>query len=232
MSNKHRIGRISLLIIILVVVTLSGATANNISLTEKEIEILAGDTMGLLNGGIRVAPIIRSEHPDGVAVVKTDVAFFNTQNESVTLDVLKQPFWEEREHTVKENYTFYLMPNLNWVETQDQITINPMSKYIMPVTIKMPVEEGFDLAEGGGFICMIGVSRVGYEEAYAHKLFLILEEGIDTTSGGSFDLGFNPVYLLSLVVVGGVILAVVLYKRRTSAYEYDDYDDNEEYEPY
>jgi len=222
----------SLLIFLLVVVTLSGATAENISLTEKEIEILAEDTIGLLNGGVRIAQIIRSKHPDGTAVIITDVSFFNTQNESVTFNIQKEHFWEEREHTVKDNYTFYFMPDLNWVDVPAQITVEPFSKYIMPVTITMPIEEGFNKAKGGGFICLIGASRVGVETSHAHKLFLLLEETVEATEEATFDLGFNPIYLLSLVVVGGVIVAVVLFRRRASEYEDDEYDEYEDYETY
>lgn len=231
MGAKH-IGRISLLMLLLVVVTLSGATANNTALTQAEIDNLEPDTIGLLNGGIRTVEINRYDFNSDVAVVTTDLSFFNTQDTAVALNVDVEPFWEEREHTIKENYTFYFLPDLNWVKVPYQITIDPMSKYIMPVTIEMPLEEGFEKSKGGGFICMVSATRAGYEDSFAHKLFIILsEEKTDNNNTGfSLNLGFNPIYLLSVAVVGGLVVAVVIKKRRDQYYDEDEEYEDEYYE--
>lgn len=232
MGTKH-IERISLLISLLVVISLSSATAGNIALTKNEINVLEPDTIGLLNGGVRVVEIIKNNYDGDTAIIQTDVSFFNTEDTDVTLDIAVEQFWEEREHTIKKNYTFYFMPNLNWVTTPDSITIQPMSKYIMPVTIEMPIKEGFEKSRGGGFICMISASRVGYEESHAHKLFLVLKEKPDDKTSGFNLLNIDPIYLLSLGAVGGIAVVAVVLKKRKEQYsdDYGEYDDEYQEEP-
>lgn len=216
------------MIIILLVVTLSSAMAGNKLLTQKEIDVLAENTVGLLNGGVRIVEIKKEDFKNqSVATINTDVSFFNTMSIPQDFSIYTEPFEIERTHIIKKDYIFHLLPNLNWITVPDKITVEPMSKYIMPVTVNMPLEEGFEKAKGGGFICYITASRVGVESVHSHKLFLVLEE-----ETSALKLGFDPIYLVSVAVVGGVVAVALVIRKRRSEYYEDEYEDDYEYETY
>lgn len=201
--------------IILLVVTIfaSCAQGDNIPLSQSEIDHYSKDSIGLLNGGINVININFDDYKDSDFVeLTTEVSFFNTKDTAITLNLVVEQFYEEREHTVKPNYIYYFLPDISWVSITSQITIQPNNKYNLPIHIKLPKQEAFEKAKGGGYICMVA----GYwgegalQSSAAHKLFLTMPtEFTKTDTTKEKPITIFDILLYSIV---GTIVLFVSYK--------------------
>lgn len=212
MNTKARV-ELTLMLIFLLVLTLPTAIAENQPLSEYESKHLASDTVGMLNNGIREVTIVYEEYNDTV-IYNTHIAFFNTKNESVIIDVDIEDYWEERRvHTVKNNYTYGNLPDLSWIIVPETIEIEPNSRYIVSIEICMPKDEAYAEREEGGYLCLVSAKIRGIETGPSQKLFLTLLTN-PVVNKEKDNPGINLLWyqVLSIVIVT-VVIIFIIYKK-------------------
>jgi len=198
-------------LVLVVTMFIPSTEANNIALSNSEINHLPNDNIGLLHGGIKIIDIDYDEFKNNEFIeIDTKLTFFNTKGTPITLRIIVEQFYEEREHTVKDNYIYYFLPTVDWIQTPDEITIQPNHKYNLPVHIKLPKKEAFEKAHGGGYICLVS----GYwgeelvQSSTAHKLFINIPTDIENTKEKQIINSFFDVFIYS--IIGTIILFIFL----------------------
>jgi len=179
-------------------------TAELQPLTEEQITSLGPGKSGMLAGGITVIEVTLTN--EKYTSVTFPVIYFNTGKEPISQKPYPMAFWEEREHTVKENYIYYLLPSLDWVsikEEDKEISIPENHKYYVNVTVTIPNEEVREKSKEGGFIFLIASDASGAQISAvpARKIFLTINHTPAIFSIMLFTL------MLSVIAV----VAVVMY---------------------
>lgn len=218
--KKNRKAGLIFTILFLLVLTLPTAVAENIPLTEYEKEHLQDDTFGMLNNGV-MEVVFHSYAFDDIIIGDTKIAFFNTLDEDLTVNVYVESYWEERrEHRIRENYTYGSIPNLNWVFVPELITINSNSKYILPLTIEMPKKQAYEQNEDGGYICLITANAQSHELAPSQKLFITLFGDVDSIPVS--EPFVIPFWVIIILIIGIAIGLIVFFFTRFEYVEIDE----------
>jgi len=168
--------QVAVVLSLLLILMLPIATAQLEQMREDQIEHVGTGKTGMLSGGITMKDVKLSDNE--YTYIDFSIVYFNTNTEDVTYKPYPMAFWEEREHTVKEDYTYYLLPDLEWVTIEDtEFTIPQNHKYYVNVTVKMPTEEAREKSKDGGFIFLISSEAQGGQISIvpARKIFLTIE---------------------------------------------------------
>lgn len=203
-SSMKSIVTVVLMLFILMLV-LPITTAELQPLAEQQITDLGPGRTGMLAGGISVIDVTLSSGE--YTVIETSVVYFNTGELPAIHKPYPMAFWEEREHTVKENYIYYLLPSLNWVSIKDEdkeISIPENYKYYVNVTVTIPNEEAREKSKEGGFIFLIASEGGGGQISAipARKIFLTINH-IPTI--------FSVITLTLMLSVIAVVAIVMFY---------------------
>lgn len=207
-----------MLTIFFVLLVLPITTAELQPLTEQQIVDLGPGKTGMLAGGISVISVSLSD--EEFTTVELKVIYFNTNAEPITYKPYPMAFWEEREHTVKENYTYYLLPDLGWVSIEDEeISIPENHKYYVNVTITIPNEEAQEKSKDGGFIFLIASQGSGAQISAipARKIFLTINH---TPAIFSFIL---LILMLSVIIVVAIVMYYLSRKIKIKAEVEEDH---------
>lgn len=172
--------QLAIILSLLLVVAMPIISAENVPLTKKEISRFKKNEFGLVSYGhfwqnYEYHRNVNDEYID----FNTQITIYNTYNESITLKLKPIQFSEEREHsTIRENYTYYKLPNLDWVNIPEELTIEPFSKYTTIISTQIPVAEAYEQNKDGGFIFLItmDVEESQLTAVPAYKVFVTLLE--------------------------------------------------------
>ena len=194
--------KIVVALVLSLILLLPTASAELQAMTEEQISHTGPDKTGMLAGGITVKDVQLSFSE--YTVIEFQIVYFNTNTEDATYKPYPMAFWEEREHTVKENYTYYLLPNLSWVSIEDtEISIPENHKYYVNVTVTIPNEEAREKSKEGGFIFLISSEGTGGQISVvpARKIFLTINH----------TPAIFSIMLLTLMLSVIAVVAVVMY---------------------
>lgn len=191
--------------IFFILLVLPITTAELQPLTEQQIIDLGPGKTGMLAGGISVIEVTLSN--EEFTTIELKVIYFNTNKETIIYKPYPMAFWEEREHTVKENYIYYLLPDLNWVSIENgdlEVSIPENHKYYVNITVTIPNEEAREKRKDGGFIFLIASEGSGSQISAipARKIFLTIN---DTPAI------FSIITLILMLSVITVVVVVMFY---------------------
>jgi hypothetical protein len=240
MLKRNRSGLILIISFILVLTLPNIVSAENIYLTKDEISKLKPDTIGMLNNGVGEVVVYLGDYDESETVKKEiQVAYFNTWDFDVEVEVYSEKYWEERrEHSVRGNYTYGSIPNPDWVTTPTKIIIKADSKYIVTARLNIPVSNLLEDEErdGGGYICLLTARPIGVETAPSQKLFITLFGEASPAPPPAPPIEIPGWALWVALGIIGLIVAFFIFSRfkftREEDEEYDDdydiFDDEEE----
>lgn len=198
--------KIVVALVLILVLLLPTSTAELQAMTDEQVSHTGPNKTGMLAGGITVKDIQLSSSE--YTIVEFQIVYFNTKTEDVTYKPYPMAFWEEREHTVKEDYIYYLLPNLSWVSIEEtEISIPENYKYYVNVTVTIPNEEAKEKCKEGGFIFLISSESEGGQISIvpARKIFLTINY-IPTV--------FSAITLVLMLSVIAVVAIVMFYISR------------------
>jgi len=212
-----------LILILLIVLTIPTISAQNKPLTQKEINKFGKNEFGLLSYD-HFYDVFKYERNlnDEYKTFKGEITVYNTYNRTLNIIISKTLFSEERVHdTIRKNYTYYQLPNINWVTIPKSIKVQPNQKYTFEYSVKMPVEEAFELSKGGGYIFLIipYVDDATVQTAPGYKVFITLldEDKKSDINGGSpvTDEEINIPLLFNIIILAfSSIILLISFKNR------------------
>ena len=218
--NNHYM--LALFLSLLLVLTIPTATATNIPLTQKEVKKYGADEFGLLSNGhfYKVFEYNRSPN-DEYKQFKGTITMYNTYNKVLNIEIDKTFFSEEREHdTIKKDYIYYNLPNLDWITIPDEITIQPNHKYTFEYSINLPVKKAFQMNKDGGYIFLIiptVESEKDVQVTPAYKVFITLIDPLGTIKEEDDIPSLIGIFLL---IFSGLLLFIIyFYKRKETTKE-------------
>jgi len=207
---------------LILMLTIPIISANNIPLTQKEINKFGEDEFGLLSYDHFYDIFTYTKNPnDEYKTFEGEITVYNTYNISLKLQISKTLFSEERVHdTIKKDYIYYHIPNINWVTIPKSITLLPNHKYTFKYSINLPVEEAFKLSNNGGYIFLIipYAENGNIQTAPGYKVFITLLEDdnnlISTNSQTGIDIPFPLIINIILLVFSSSLLFISFKNRK------------------
>jgi len=201
-----------------IVLVLPSFTAEAVIMEDDFKDKIADDTSGMLFNGINVIGVDPSD--EEYTIVSFPIYYFNTYDEDVTYHLKVHKYHTEREHTVKEDYTYYFLPDLNWVSLSEaKCVIPPDHYYEVEVTVRMPTEEAFELAGDGGFIFTIDGETSGgnLNLVPMRKVFLTLNHEGYVPGGEPVVVPWEVIGIImgSIVAIG--IIYIILIKKKAAS---------------
>jgi len=210
---KNKMLQLIIILSILLVVAMPLISSESIPLTKKEKAKFGIDEFGLVSYGHFWSEYKYNKNTEDKFIeFDTEITIYNTYAEPIDLDIKAIQYSEERVHEkIRENYTYYNLPNLGWIETPDTISVQSNHKYKINVHSKIPVDEAFEKSNGGGYIYLITpiTQNAQLNALPAYKIFVTLLDE-EPVSQPVPEVSSSIIFLLSL---GLSILLFLLIKK-------------------
>ena len=199
-----------MLIFFLVLVPTSIASTMTDQLTQEEIERFGENEFGMISYGHFYTVFEYAKTNDESKTFETQITLYNTNNKDLPVDINVYQYSEERVHdTIRENYTYYKLPDLSWVDAPQNVEVPSNNKLTFDVTITMPVEDAYEQRKEGGYIFLIVCSAqdTNIQSAPGFKVFITL---LDQQSQ-PFDLLSSLLFILQLIIVITLLLILSIF---------------------
>lgn len=218
-------------LVLLPVIFSTVALADNVPLSNAELSASLPDKVGIIGSGWDEHVHILNSTVDGRVRFTGSITFFNRKDVDVVFTLNVKPYYEDRIHLIRENYTFHRWMNTSWIDTPESITVEPGCKNTATYLVSVPNDlETYLMNDKGGLVAYITAKSSATEEIgdqlifeqLKYKLFLtlleetkesVIENKVTTPVYGS-DVNLMRIMAFFALCAIGVGISVGYMKKR------------------